>query len=150
MQNNTTEPKPNVAEQGFPLNACVHLYGCCARRHVCLDGVGALGEPREAGAVGLAGWAPFVAVGHGGGKLLGALGDPGGLRGGSGGHLGSSGRLWGTPGSSGGAPGRCRGLRGARRSSGALGGTPERCRGFQGPLECSNEALGALGALTGL
>ena len=150
MQNNTTESEPNVAEQDFPLNACVHLCGCCARRHVCLDGVGALGEPREAGAVGFAGWAPFVAVGHGGGKLLGALGDPGELRGGSGGFwgaLGGSGGLWGALGELWGSSG---GLRGARRSSGGLGGTPERCRGFRGPLECSNEALGALGALTGL
>ena len=117
---------------------------------MCLDGVGALGEPREAGAVGFAGWAPFVAVGHGGGKLLGALGDPGELRGGSGGFwgaLGGSGGLWGALGELWGSSG---GLRGARRSSGGLGRTPERCRGFRGPLECSSEALGALGALTGL
>lgn len=131
MQNHTTEPKPNVAEQGSPLNACVHLYGCCARRHLCLDRVGALEEPWEAGAVGLVGWAPCVAVGHGGGKLLGALGDSGGLRGGSGGDLGSSGRLWGTLGSSGGAPGALRGpsgrseeLGGARRDSGEVSGIP--------------------------
>ena len=131
MQNNTTEPKPNVAEQGFPLNACVHLYGCCARRRLCLDGVGALGEPWEAGAVGFAGWAPCVAVRHGGGKLLGALGDPGELRGGSGGFwgaLGGSGGLWG---SSGGALGELRGtsgrleeLGGAREDSGEVSGVP--------------------------
>ena len=123
MQNNTTESKPNVAEQGFPLNACVHLCGCCARRHVCLDGVGALGEPLEAGAVGLAGWAPFVAVGHGGGKLLGALGDPAGLSGGSGGFwgaLGGSGGLWELWGSSGGTPGDFGALAGALGGSGGL------------------------------
>ena len=125
MQNNTTESKPNVAEQGFPLNACVHLCGCCARRHVCLDGVGALGEPREAGAVGLAGWAPFVAVGHGGGKLLGALGDPGGVSGGSGGFwgaLGGSWGLWGAPGGSGGLWGALGELRGTSGRSEELGG----------------------------
>jgi len=58
--------------------------------------------------------------------------------------LGDSGELWG---SSGGAPGDFGALGGAR---GGLGRTPERCRGFRGPLECSSEALGALGALTGL
>ena len=115
---------------------------------MCLDGVGALGEPREAGAVGFAGWAPFVAVGHGGGKLLGALGDPGGLRGGSGGiwvALGVSGGLWGALGKLGGASGDFGALGGARGGSGGLRrGVGDSGRG---PLECSNEALGALGAL---